>query len=229
MPGVLSPVLPTFAFRAERAVVEVRLRHFLVEGEMAAGVVNSGSRVWVHVPGGSTEADLVEIVSDGVPVPQARAGQRVGLQLRGGRSLSRITAGTGISDSPNYVDPPPPQTTAPSWQDYEGPEALDWLRTAPNADDNAFASNRFGDTATAIRFVEALYAAGAPRVIVNQENIVDEGGDLYADALVVLLPQDPVARSRVVEICKRESDREAGSASNDGEWTNLECVFLWWD
>jgi hypothetical protein len=104
------------------------------------------------------------------------------------------------------------------------------LRTAPNGDDNAFASNRFQGTENAIRFVEALYTAGAARVIVNQENIVDEGGgDLYADALVVLLPQDPAAYSRVVKLCKQESDREEGSASSDAEWENLECVFLWWD
>ena len=104
------------------------------------------------------------------------------------------------------------------------------MRTAPNGDDNAFASNRFGDTANAIRFVEALYAAGAERVIVNQENIVDDGGgDLYADALVVLLPKDAAAYSRIVKICKQESDREEASVSDDADWENLECVFLWWD
>jgi hypothetical protein len=53
--------------------------------------------------------------------------------------------------------------------------------------------------------------------------------DLHADALVILLPQDPEARSRVVKICKEESDREAGSVSSDAEWDTSECVFLWWD
>jgi hypothetical protein len=96
--------------------------------------------------------------------------------------------------------------------------------------DNAFASNRFHGTENAIRFVEGLYAAGAVRVIVNQDNVVDEGGgDLYADALVVLLPQDPAARSRVVTICKQESDREEGEVSSDAEWQTGDCVFLWWD
>jgi hypothetical protein len=225
-----SPVAPTFTFRAERAVVEVRLRHFLVQGDVVAGVVSTGGRVWVHVPGGATEAEVVEIMSDGSPVSEARVGQRVGLLLRGGRSLARIAAGTGISDSPNYIDPPPPQEAELGWKDYAGPEALDWLRRAPNGDDNAFASNRFQGTDNAIRFVESLYAAGAAQVIVNQENIVDEGGgDLYADALVVLLPREPAARARVVGICKREMDREEGVMSSDAEWDTGECFFLWWD
>jgi hypothetical protein len=230
MSSGLSPIVPTFSFRAERPAVEVRLRHFMARGQVVAGVVRSGAQVWVHVPGGATEAVVVEIVCDGHSVPEASAGQLVRLLLRGGRTLTRITAGTGISDSPNYIDPPPPQEAERTWQDYDGPEALEWLRTAPNGDDNAFASNRFQGTENAIRFVEALYAAGAARVIVNQENIVDEGGgDLYADALVVLLPQDPAAYSRVVELCKQESDREEGSVSSDAEWENVECVFLWWD
>jgi hypothetical protein len=225
-----SPISPKFSFRVERPVVEVRLRHFLAQGHMVAGAIRSGARVWVHVPGGATEADVIEIVADGKPLPEAQAEQQVGLLLRGGRSLTRITRGTGISDSPNYIDPPPPPAADLTWQDYEGPEALQWLRTAPNGDDNAFASNRFQGTENAIRFVESLYAAGAVRVIVNQDNIVDEGGgDFYADALVVLLPEDPAARARVVKICKQESDREEGEVSDDADWETGDCVFLWWD
>jgi len=133
-------------------------------------------------------------------------------------------------DSPNYIDPPPPKEVELSWKDYKGPEALEWLRTAPNGDENAFASNRFQGTTNATRFVESLYAAGAVCVIINEENIVDEGGgDLYADALVVLLPEAPEARSPVVKICKQESDREAGEVSSDAEWETGDCVFLWWD
>jgi hypothetical protein len=151
----------------------------------------------------------------------------VGLLLRGSRTLARISRGTGISDSPNYIDQPPPQEIERSWQDYEGPEALEWLHTAPNGDDNAFASNRFQGTGKAIRFVESLFAAGAVGVIINQENIVDEGGgDLYADALVVLLPQAPEARSRVMKICKQESHREKGEISSDAGWETGECVSL---
>ena len=230
MVSKLSPIAPAFSFRAEREVVEPRLRHFLAHGQVGMGVVRTGANVWVHVPAGATEAEVVEILSDGKPIPEARIGQMVGLLLRGGRSLRWITAGTGISDSPNYIDPPPPQQVEPTWQDHKGPEALEWLRTAPNGDDDALASNRFGGTENAIRFVESLYAAGAVNVIINQENIVDEGGgELYADALVVLLPQTPAAYYRVVKICKQELDREQGAVSSDTEWENLEFVSLWWD
>jgi hypothetical protein len=181
------------------------------------------------VPGGATEADVVEITSDEKMVTEASVGHPIGLLLRGGRSLARITPGTGVSDSPNYLDPPLPRYE-PTWKDYTGPEALEWLRTAPNGDDNAFASNRFQGTENAIRFVECLYAAGAPRIIVEGESIRDEGGgDMYADALVVQLPEDPAARSRVVRICKPEYDREEGVISSDEEWESGDCVFLWWD
>jgi hypothetical protein len=217
-----GPIAPRFTFSAERKVVEVRLRHFLV-----TGLVATGSRVWVHVPGGATEADVVEIQQDGKPIPEARMGQTVGLLLRGGRSLVRIGTGTGISDSPNYWHQPPPPDE-PRRGGYSGPEALEWLRQNPN--ESALASNRFGDTAEAIRFVESLYAAGAKRVIVNDENIVDEGGgDLYADALVVYMPTDPAAHDRVVVICRREIDREEGTTSELSDWGEMEEVFLWWD
>lgn len=230
MSSELSRIAPTFTFRAEREVVEPKLRHFLAKGQIVRGAVKSGARVWVHVPGGATEADIVEIVVDGKPVPDAKSGQLVSLLLRGGRSLRWINAGTGISDSPNYIDPPPPQDVELTWKDYSGPEALEWLRTAPNGDDNAFASNRFQGTENAIHFVESVYAAGAARVIINQDNIVDEGGgDLYADALVVLFPEDPAARARVVKICKEESDREQGEVSSAADWANSDSVFLWWD
>ena len=230
--GSLSPIAPTFSFRAERAVVEVRVRHWLAQGQVGAGVVRSGTKVWVHVPGGATEADVVEIVLDGKPVLEARSGEHVGLLLRGGRSLRWIAVGTGISDSPNYINTPPSKEVELTWKDYNGPEALEWLRTAPSGDENAFASNRFRGTDNAIRFVESLYAAGAVRVVVNEENIVDEGdGDLYADALVVLLPEGLEARSRVVGICKKESDREAGEESSNAEWGDrrLRLPLVWID
>jgi hypothetical protein len=222
-----SPVGPRFVFTAERGVVEVRLRHFLAMGSMVSGRVAAGSRVWVHVPGGATEADVVEIQQEGVPVSEARMGQHIGLMLKGGRSLRHIAAGTGISDNPNYWMPPPPPDE-PVRRDFHGPEALKWLRQ--NSSDGALAANRFADTADAIRFVESLYAAGATHVLVNDENIVDEGdGEFYADALVVYLPTDPVAHARVAALCRREADRETGITSAKSEWEAAENVFLWWD
>lgn len=191
-----------------------------------AGRVVAGSRVWVHVPGGATEADVIEIQQEGNVVAEARMGHRVGLLLKGGRSLTRIAAGTGISDSPNYWQTPPP-ADEPVHQDYHGPEALQWLRDNPG--ESVLASNRFGNTAEAIRFVEALYAAGATKVIVNDEDVVDEGGELYTDALVVYLPGDPAAHDRVVILCRQEIDREAGRSSEIEDWGEVEVVRLWWD
>jgi hypothetical protein len=221
-----EPVAARFSFSAERKPVEVRLRHFLVAGTVMTGRVEPGNRVWVHVPGGATEADVVEIQRDGVPVSEARMGQTVGLMLRGGRSLVRITPGTGISDSPNYWLPPPP-VDEPVRQEYSGPEALEWLRGNPG--ESAFASNRFGDTAEAIRFVESLYEAGATRVIINDKNIQDDGDELYADALVVYLPTEQFAYYRVIALCRPEVDREGGLTSDPSEWEELETVSLWWD
>src|SRR5262245_57503825 len=139
MSGQSSPVASTFRFRAERALVEERPGRYLAEGQIEAGTVGNGGRVWVHVPGAATPADVVEIRSDGNLVPDARAGQGVALVLRGGRALAGLTVGTVITDGPHYVEPKPPPKAGPAWEGFEGPEALEWLRTAPNGDNNAFA------------------------------------------------------------------------------------------
>lgn len=77
-----------------------------------------------------------------------------------------------------------------------GPEALAWLRKSES--ESALASNRFGDTATAIRFVEELYAAGAARVVIPEESIQDE-----ANTLVIVLPAERSKREALFQICDR--------------------------
>jgi hypothetical protein len=72
----------------------------------------------------------------------------------------------------------------------EGPEALQWLRS--NGHEAALASNRFSSTAEAIAFVEQIYAAGARRVFVPADTIIDdeeerELGGAYSDSLVIEL------------------------------------------
>jgi hypothetical protein len=47
----------------------------MAQGQVTAGVVRSSAQVWVHVPGGATEAVVVEIQSDGDAVLEASAGQ----------------------------------------------------------------------------------------------------------------------------------------------------------
>jgi hypothetical protein len=121
--------------------------------------------------------------------------------------------------------------TTSSAEDFDGPEALNWLKN--NRNESALASNRFGPTENAVRFVQGLYNAGALRVVIPRANITDdedtqkwEGGP-YADAVVVELPQNSGRRGKVWEICAREIRREgfdpADGADDEGK------VFLWWD
>ncbi len=118
-----------------------------------------------------------------------------------------------------------------SAEDFDGPEALNWLKN--NRNESALASNRFGPTENAVRFVQGLYNAGALRVVIPRANITDdedtqkwESGP-YADAVVVELPQNSGRREKVWEICAREIRREgfdpADGADDEGK------VFLWWD
>jgi hypothetical protein len=117
-----------------------------------------------------------------------------------------------------------PRETA-SWRtwDYEGPEALSWLRG--NANEAALAVNHFGSTPAAIEFVSQLYALGAEQVIVPETSIHDED-DMgpYADALVVFAPADQKLRSAVYARCEKELD-EPGKL--DPQETSP--LFLWWD
>jgi hypothetical protein len=112
----------------------------------------------------------------------------------------------------------------------DGPEALAWLKS--NKNESALASNRFMETENAVKFVEALYAAGAVKVIVptdaiisDEDIVLDEGGP-YADALVVTLPDEPGARRAVLRICRAELRREGFDSSDVAE---AEQVYLWWD
>ena len=111
-----------------------------------------------------------------------------------------------------------------------GPEALEWLKS--NKNESALASNRFGPTSEAIKFIEQLYALGAERVIVFQdairddEEIIEYEDGPYADALVVILPSDQEKRERVTKICAEEITSEGFDPS---ESENKDAVFLWWD
>jgi hypothetical protein len=111
-----------------------------------------------------------------------------------------------------------------------GPEALGWLRE--NKNESALASNRFGETRNAVRFVEALYASGARLVIVPDESIhadddfVSGEGGPYADALFVSLPADEDKRRAVIAICQKELAREGFKLE---EGMSDEQIYLWWD
>lgn len=111
-----------------------------------------------------------------------------------------------------------------------GPEAREWLKG--NRNESALASNRFGETQGALEFVDELYRAGAERVIVPRTCLQDDAdtikleGGPYADCLSVFLPKDPDKKSSVLQLCRREIERE-GFDPDEGSVDDF--VFLWWD
>jgi hypothetical protein len=107
--------------------------------------------------------------------------------------------------------------------DYDGPEARHWLRRNRNV--AALAANHFPSTAAARQFVEELYRLGAPRVFIAEDCIQDHDDQgPYADALVVVLPADAMAREAVCRRCERELDEPETIDANDPN-----PIFLWWN
>ena len=90
------------------------------------------------------------------------------------------------------------------------------------------AGNRFETNAAGLAFVEELYAAGAQSVAVLGDTIdlgTDEDPD-HSDTLIVRLPKDEAARSRVLSIANREAVRKGLQEELDEGQTELR---LWWD
>lgn len=107
-------------------------------------------------------------------------------------------------------------------------EARQWLQT--NANQYAFAGNRFGETINALNFVEDLYALGARRVevtnIFNEKWRIRENGGPYADTLIVTLPDDSRQRFDLIELATAEMEKEGfPTESYFGE----RKLILWWD
>ena len=141
-----------------------------------------------------------------------------------------------LKDYPGYAMPP--HEDPPFNRDIllpnpiEGlPEAEAWLRA--NWGESAFATNRFGTTPAALKFVEQLYAAGATEIGVDNIMMVpSDNWTPYADTLIVRLPEDPARRREVFELIK-----DVGQPDEDGpdpiEQQLADCgqssVRLWWD
>ncbi|MBY0495022.1 MAG: hypothetical protein K2Y23_12485 [Cyanobacteria bacterium] len=109
------------------------------------------------------------------------------------------------------------------------PEAAAWLRA--NWSESAFASNRFGTTANAIKFVDELYGLGATQICVDGVMMLpNHDWTPYADTLLVRLPEDPKTRSALFEFMA-----EVGQPDEDGGDDHLlidsgqKEVRLWWD
>ncbi len=100
------------------------------------------------------------------------------------------------------------------------PEALDWITSERVCD---FAANKFDYKHNAIDFIKKLYINGAEKVLINSESIQVEFDELYADAIIVRLPEDFSKRNKVLQFCQTES--QPGCYLEIKE--NL--VFLWWD
>jgi hypothetical protein len=100
-------------------------------------------------------------------------------------------------------------------------EALEWLRH--NQNPSALASDRFGDTANANKFIEKLYELGALKVnvigILDEPERIEEEGGPYATALIVDLPQDEDKRYKISKFYKKEME-EQGIEEGEGilEW-----------
>ena len=100
-------------------------------------------------------------------------------------------------------------------------EALEWLKN--NNNPSALASDRFGETANAIKFVEYLYELGAQKVnvigILDEPERIEEEGGPYATALIVELPPDIEKRDKLIEFYKKEM-KEQGIEEGEGilEW-----------
>lgn len=100
-------------------------------------------------------------------------------------------------------------------------EALEWLEN--NNNPSALATDRFGETIHAIKFVEKLYELGALKVsvigILDEPERVEEDGGPYASSLIVELPKDNESRNKIIEFYKKEMD-EQGIEEGEGilEW-----------
>ena len=106
------------------------------------------------------------------------------------------------------------------------PEAREWIRN--NAREGPLASNRFQGRDEALAFVDALYEAGAVRVVVeaiNDDKIEMAEGGPYADALLVRMPADRVKRQRLIAIVDFEDSKGGQNVADVGR----ETIYFWWD
>lgn len=107
-------------------------------------------------------------------------------------------------------------------------EAREWLQTNPNP--SALASNRFGDSKNALKFVNLLYDKGAVEVFVSniydEEWRISEEGGPYADVIIIKMPTDFITRIKLFFIVNCEAIREGFSPEFDHGQKEL---LLWWD
>jgi hypothetical protein len=112
-------------------------------------------------------------------------------------------------------------------------EASEWL--ANNLNPYPLASNRFGSREAAQQFVESLYEAGAKAVYItfihNEPRRVEQEGGPYAESLLVKLPHEPKARTKILTMAEEEMRHEG--FLEDEEQLEIrgdeESISFWWD
>ena len=135
-------------------------------------------------------------------------------------------------DMPPAADPPFNRDCLIPCADYEGmPEAAEWLRA--NWGSSALATNRFGTTARAVKFVEQLYTAGAKMVAIdNIMMLPNHDWSPYADTLIVDLPEDPARRRELFELMEHVGRPDEDGGTSIAELF-IDCgqrsIRLWWD
>jgi hypothetical protein len=106
-------------------------------------------------------------------------------------------------------------------------EAREWLLTRTNP--SALATNRFHTTENALKFVDALYQAGASCVAVDHIDFLPhDNGEPYADELLVVLPRDQ-RRSQLFELIEHEGHPDTVDGEEDVIDHGQPSVQLWWD
>ena len=106
--------------------------------------------------------------------------------------------------------------------------ARDWLES--NQNEYPLASNRHGNTAGALSFVDKLLSLGAAAVFVadpaEEPSRIELEGGPYSDTLVVLLPVEPEKREALFRLFAAEAEHEGFDAPQD---TGQSEHLLWWD
>ena len=106
-------------------------------------------------------------------------------------------------------------------------EAHAWLNN--NRDHWAFAEHRFHSAAAALAFVDTLYRAGADSVyvayVMTDSVLSLAHGGPYSEVFIVRLPEDTIARSRLLEIEAREARHSDFQAASD---LAQRYLLLWW-
>lgn len=110
-------------------------------------------------------------------------------------------------------------------------EALEWLKN--NNNPSALASDRFGETANAIKFVEKLYELGAKKInvigIMDEPERVQEEGGAYASTLLVEIPNDAEKREKILEVYNKEIEENGLNEGEEFQGWHENILAFWWD